>query len=242
MSEFSQTACPPNIYSLEGPDGVGKTTVAKRVVEVLNEAGQPAVYCRTPGTTPFGEAARLMLLDPTIQMSPVELSLFFTATHVSMLRAAREHAEAGKVVIFDRCYWSNYAYRTAEGMPIHMAMGFNAYMPYLIPPAQAFHLQAPEEVRMDRVRASGKGGDRFERRGPDFFRAVADAYQTLTNSGFLTAVDASRPFEDVVKAIVLYIADGVMRAKHAAEAELQRRTEADAEIIKPVAGLSQVGG
>ena len=54
--------------SLEGPDGVGKTTQAALLAERLRATGLEVVQCREPGGTGLGERVRTVLLDPEATM------------------------------------------------------------------------------------------------------------------------------------------------------------------------------
>ena len=54
--------------SLEGPDGVGKTTQAALLAERIRAHGLEVVQCREPGGTELGERVRAILLDPAATM------------------------------------------------------------------------------------------------------------------------------------------------------------------------------
>src|SRR3954465_1512485 len=50
--------------TLEGPDGSGKSTLLGGLAAALRDAGCDVVATREPGSTPFGELMRRMVLDP----------------------------------------------------------------------------------------------------------------------------------------------------------------------------------
>ena len=195
-----------NIFALEGPDGVGKTTVTKILVDRLRKDGRKTTNVRLPGSTPFGEAAReILLMRKDIVMSPMELGLVFTATHVSVMNLAVE-LSSDSIVIMDRSYWSNYAYRTAEGMTADVVMQFNAFMPFLFDRDHGLLLNAPIEVLSERLRlARGDKPDRFESRDGGFQQRVYDGYQTLLSADLVQGIDANRAPEEVAEEIFNHI-------------------------------------
>jgi dTMP kinase len=49
--------------TLEGPEGSGKTTVSKRIIEILKEKGYDVIYTREPGGSEIAESIRNIILD-----------------------------------------------------------------------------------------------------------------------------------------------------------------------------------
>ena len=65
---------------IEGPDGVGKTTLASRLATRLRGVGYDVVEVREPGGTPVAEAARAIALDSQLDATPLaELFLMLAA-------------------------------------------------------------------------------------------------------------------------------------------------------------------
>lgn len=94
----------------EGPDKVGKTTQAKKLVEMLNIEGVPAIYTREPGGSTFSEELRKIL--KTTRMNNHVATMLFTAArfdHVHQFILPSIHS--GKVVVCDRFLDSSYAYQ-----------------------------------------------------------------------------------------------------------------------------------
>ena len=80
--------------TVEGIEGVGKTTNISFVQQALQSAGHEVVLTREPGGIPLGEAIRGLLLDPDYHgMDPVcELQLMFAARAEHLARCAGEPA------------------------------------------------------------------------------------------------------------------------------------------------------
>lgn len=191
-----------NIFALEGPDGAGKTTVTKLLVEDLKRDGRKTTTVRLPGTTPFGDAMReILLMRQDIPISTEVAALAFTAVNVSVMELALKLSE-DSIVIMDRSQWSNYAYRVAEGMPLATALGYNQHLPFQLDPVHSLLLTAPLDVMTERLnKARGDKPDRFEGRGKDFQRKVYDNYGYLAQANLMTPIDANRPPEEIARAL-----------------------------------------
>jgi dTMP kinase len=93
-----------------GGEGSGKTSILK----LLKEEFPAIVTTREPGGTPFGEALRGPLLDPSFTPNPwAELFLFMSirAQHVTEL--IHPSLEDGRAVVSDRYLEDSYAYQWA---------------------------------------------------------------------------------------------------------------------------------
>jgi dTMP kinase len=122
---FPQT--PPPFVVIEGLDGAGTTTQARRVSEQLEEVGQPCVTTREPSDGPVGAMIRQMLSSRIVVPSQradgehatvgrETLGLLFAADRLDHLKSTVEPAlNAGQLVISDRYYHSSFAY---QGDPV----------------------------------------------------------------------------------------------------------------------------
>jgi dTMP kinase len=98
--------------AIEGIDGSGKSTQARRLVDYFNSIGKKAIFTREPGGTPLAEELRGMILRDNGISDPI--------TELLMLNAARrDHIEnfikpkltEGYIVVCDRFIGSTYAYQ-----------------------------------------------------------------------------------------------------------------------------------
>lgn len=103
---------------IEGGDGTGKTTQADLLQEYLETQGIHVLHLKEPGGSPIGEAIRSVLLDGTLERTPMTNILLFTANRHDLWHATINPAlEAGTWVIATRNYWSTLAYQGyGEGM------------------------------------------------------------------------------------------------------------------------------
>lgn len=169
--------------TLEGGEGAGKTTLARRLAQALALAGLPVLRTREPGGAPGAEAVRNLVLGGDIAWDPVaEAMLMFAARREHVSKTIRPALEAGAWVICDRFADSTLAYQ-CHGHGLDEAVWQGLYDVALpgFAPALTLVLDLPPEIGMARALARG-APDRFERLGSAFharvhagFRAIAAA-------------------------------------------------------------------
>src|SRR5690606_22712722 len=99
--------------TLEGSEGVGKTSNLAFMERHLREAGREVVVTREPGGTPVGEQIRALLLDPANQamVSDCELLLMFAARAQHLQEVILPAVARGAWVLCDRFTDATYAYQ-----------------------------------------------------------------------------------------------------------------------------------
>lgn len=173
--------------TVEGVDGAGKSTQAKRLAAHVAAAGREVVLTREPGGAPGAEEIRRLLLtgDPA-RWSPVtETLLFFAARRDHLERTIRPALARGAVVISDRFTDSTRAYQAAARPEAEGAT--RALIDLLQDRVIGLDPDLTLIFDMDPARAHARGvaratdEARFERLGPDFqahlravFRRLAD--------------------------------------------------------------------
>ena len=159
------------IICLEGPDGCGKTSVAKAIVQLVG-----GTVLRLPGGTELGEMLRGMLKSKTgggkggeeADIGSWARCCLFMAVDEAGHREAERREGRGEVVVMDRCALSNLAYRRATGEEREEAMVLRevgGMMGAGLWPrgGRLVLLDAPDEVLRERIRAvRGESEDRFD--------------------------------------------------------------------------------
>jgi dTMP kinase len=182
--------------TVEGIEGVGKTTNISFIQQTLQAAGHEAVLTREPGGTPLGEAIRGLLLDPQYTgMDPTcELQLMFAARAEHLARVIRPALAQGQWVLCDRFTDATYAY---QGGGRGLDTGRIAVLEQLVQgdfrPDLTLLLDVPVEVGL--ARANNRSApDRFEQEQVDFFERVRQAYLDMAarHDGRYRVIDASR--------------------------------------------------
>jgi dTMP kinase len=180
--------------SLEGIDGSGKSTQAKRLAEAL---GPETLLIREPGGTDAAERIRELLADPSLEIdSFAELLLFSSARADLVSRVIRPALEAGRTVVADRFADSSVAYQGgARGLGTSQVLSLTDTVIDGLWPDLTILLRVQPEVGLGRA----EGEDRFEAEGVELQEAVAEAYEEIAiiASDRVTAIDASGPPDDV---------------------------------------------
>jgi dTMP kinase len=117
--------------TFEGPEGSGKTTQARRLVEALEAQGHEVVYTREPGGTPTGEMIRDILQHDSAgePIAPETEVLLFAASRAQLVRHVILPAlERGAHVICDRFADSTTAYQGfGRGFSVEQMLTINAF-------------------------------------------------------------------------------------------------------------------
>ncbi|MCU4480874.1 dTMP kinase [Acinetobacter ursingii] len=167
--------------SFEGTEGVGKTTLIRKIYEYFERQGEHLVLTREPGGTPLAERVRDLLLAVNHEEKmahDTELLLIYAARAQHLQQVIIPALDAGKTVLSDRFTDASYAYQCAgrglskEKLNI-LNQTFVSQMPDI-----TFWLDAPIELGMSRARERG-ALDRFEQEKVEFFQRVREGYQQL---------------------------------------------------------------
>ncbi len=167
--------------SFEGTEGVGKTTLIRKIHQYFEQQGKEVVLTREPGGTPLAEQIRSLLLavNHEEQMShDTELLLIYAARAQHLQQVILPALAAGKIVLSDRFTDASFAYQcSGRGLSQEklqlLNQTFVAKMPNI-----TFWLDAPIEIGMTRARERGEL-DRFEQEKLSFFAKVRAGYETL---------------------------------------------------------------
>jgi len=187
--------------TVEGIEGVGKSTNIDFIHRQLLAAGREVVLTREPGGTPLAEAIRGLLLDPayTGMDARCELQLVFAARAEHLARVIRPALAQGKWVLCDRFTDATYAYQGGgRGIDTAIIASLEALVQGSFRPDLTLLLDVPVAVGLARA---GKRGalDRFEQEQVEFFERVRTAYLDMARAHAqrYRIVDAARPLDEV---------------------------------------------
>lgn len=199
--------------SLEGGEGVGKSTQLKRLAGALRAKGLDVVETREPGGSPGAEVIRGLLLqgDEHRWTAPAEALLFAAARSDHVARRIRPALDAGKWVLCDRFLDSSLAYQGGAGgvgaeavRQLHL-VGSDGLLP-----DRTLLLELTPQAGAERAsRRDAGSGDRIGARGGDFHDRVAAAFATLAAAepDRFRMVDASGTADEVTAQLVDALAD-----------------------------------
>lgn len=197
----------PRFITLEGGEGVGKTTNLAFIEDYLTSRGIDLLKTREPGGTPLGERIRGLLLDSDGMNNATELLLVFAARAQHVSEVIRPALAAGRWVLCDRFTDASYAYQ-GGGRDIDTSVieFLEQWVQAELQPDLTLLLDTPIEVGMSRVRQRGVA-DRFESEQFDFFEKVRMAYLKRADQypTRIKQVDASGDLESVRANIALHL-------------------------------------
>ena len=190
------------LLTLEGPEGSGKSTQGRWLVQRLRQTGYRAVFLRDPGSTALGRALRRGLLHSRVKLSPLAEALLFIGARVALVEQRIVPAlRRGMVVVCDRYHDSTMAYQgfggqldvaRLERLGRDAIRGIMARLTILLdlPTSAGF-------ARLHRAR------DRMERKTRAFHQRVRKGYLTLASREprRFAVIDASRPAGEIRRQI-----------------------------------------
>lgn len=192
--------------TLEGGEGVGKSTNMAFLEQQLQDHGVELVVTREPGGSRLGEDLRQLLLQVRDEnISPMaELLLIFAARAQHISECIEPALAAGKWVLCDRFTDATYAYQSGgRGIARSAVSGLEKLVQGELRPDCTLLLDAPVSTGLERARGRGEL-DRFELEEIDFFERVRATYLDLAeqSSGRYRIIDASLPLEDVQRQLL----------------------------------------
>jgi dTMP kinase len=189
--------------SLEGIDGSGKTTQAKRLAEAL---GPDTVLIREPGGTEPGERIRDVLKDPRLSLDPLAELLLFCAARAQLVAEVIDPArQRGTDVVCDRFSDSSIAYQgVARRLGADRVESLCDIATGGVWPDLTFFLRIHPEVAAERIAAEGRAADRFEGEGLQLQKAVAEGYEEVAarHRERFRVIDASASPDEVHAALL----------------------------------------
>jgi dTMP kinase len=191
--------------TVEGGEGVGKSTNISFMQQILAEQGIDVIVTREPGGTPLAEEIRDVLLKNRDEkvVSETELLLMFAARAQHLFLKILPALEKGQWVISDRFTDATYAYQSGgRGVPAEKVALLENFVQGDIRPDITFLFDAPIEVGMSRAQKRG-ALDRFEEEKASFFKRVREnyLYRAGQEPDRFQIIDASQSLESVQQAL-----------------------------------------
>lgn len=194
--------------TLEGVDGAGKSTHVQFIADALTVGGLRPIVTREPGGTALADQIRDIVLKE--RMEPIIGTLLIFAARADHVARVIEPALAsGRSVVCDRFTDSTIAYQGAgEGIPRDLIDRLAQAAYRGLSPDRTFIFDVPYTVSTQRLQASGKKLDRFEREDHAFVERVRDAYLAIAKAepARVRLIDASADIAQIQKAITRELA------------------------------------
>jgi dTMP kinase len=197
--------------TLEGGEGVGKSTQLNALAGALRARGLDVLTTREPGGSPGAEAIRSLLLDGSDDgWGPEAEALLFAAARTDHLdKVIRPALQAGRWVLSDRFVDSSLAYQgVAGGLGLEAVRRVNSFGIGDWFPDRTLVLVSPEGAARARTR-DGAGSDRIGRRSTAYHDSVEAGFRTIAaeEPDRVRLVDASGSPDEVTDRLLAAIAD-----------------------------------
>jgi len=167
---------------LEGPDGSGKSTMAKMIAQYYQDAGREIVFTREPGGTKISEQIRDIILDNNnTEMAYMTEALLYAASRAQLVSEfIKPNLEKGKVVISERYVYSSIVYQgIARNLGIQRVKEINDFAIDGLEPDLVLFFDINPEKALDRKLSTGNG-DRLENEKLDFHKKVYEGYKEIS--------------------------------------------------------------
>lgn len=186
--------------SVDGIDGVGKSTQLERLNDYLRDRGADVLLVRDPGSTELGARLREILLGSNLEMHRRTEAMLFMASRCEMVEAIIKPAIAkGLTVVSDRFLLANVVYQSIGGKVAAdqlWELGLLANGNLRPDLTLLFDMPAADAA----ARMSGPA-DRMESRGIEYMESVRQAFlrELPKSSPEVAVIDAGRSPEEVTK-------------------------------------------
>ncbi len=200
MSLEQSVAGRGKFITLEGLEGVGKTTNRELIEAQLRAADIDFIGTREPGGTPIGEQLRELVLSTRGTMRAETELMIMVASRLELVSQLIEPALAqGQWVLCDRYLDASVAYQGAgRALGVERVLQLHSLMGVTLKPDLTLLLDMPVKDGLARMAARGKP-DRIESEAVEFFERARQAYlqRAAAEPERIEVIDASLSMESV---------------------------------------------
>jgi len=192
---------------IEGIDGSGKTTQARRLVRSLRLKGFKVVYTIEPSTGEVGKIIRRYVLDRKKRVPVVVEALLFAADRVDHVeKVIKQALQKGRILVCDRYLYSTLAYQGAAGLDLNWIEQINRFA---LAPDLALFLDVSPEVVVERLRSKPKKSVMETLQNQ---RRVREVYLKMVKEGRLVRIDGNKSVDDVAINLLRVVVDFLERS------------------------------
>ena len=207
--------------TLEGIEGVGKSTAIRFLQSYLAERSIEVMVTREPGGTEIAEAIRKLILTRYEEeiTQDAELLLMFAARAQHIAHVIKPALEAGNVVLCDRFTDASFAYQGAgRGMEENYIASLERWVQGGLKPDLTLLLDAPAKIGAQRAKHRGIESDRIEQEQFQFFERARGAYlqRSELEPARFRVVDATQSIAQVRKELKKILDTFIEERYHAA--------------------------
>ena len=181
---------------IEGIDGTGKSTQARRLGEWLASQGREVVLSREPTAGPWGQKVRESAA--TGRLSPEdELEYFLNDRREHVAELIAPSLAAGKIVVLDRYYFSTMAYQGARGFaPAEIRRKNEEFAPV---PDLLLIMDLAVDAALERIGARGDTANEFEKR--ENLERCREIFLSLKDESFARVINTCGTLDEVAERV-----------------------------------------
>ena len=180
---------------IEGVDGSGKTTQAKRLVRNLRGKGYDAVYTTEPSAGEIGTLIRSFVLTRKSRVPIALEALLFAADRVDHVQTDVEPLlKRGKIVVCDRYVCSSLAYQGAAGLDLNWMDCINQFA---LKPDLTLFLDVPPEAAINRLNRKKSVMETVRN-----LQKVREVYLNLVRQRRMVCLDGNKPITEVAQDVL----------------------------------------
>ncbi|MDF2947908.1 MAG: thymidylate kinase [Bacillales bacterium] len=191
--------------TLEGAEGAGKTTAAKKLVDLYISLGKQVVFTREPGGIEISEQIREIILcnNNTSMDGRTEALLYAAARRQHLVEKVIPALEQGKIVICDRFIDSSLAYQGyARGLGIDNVLKINEFAISGCMPNLTIYFDIDYKIGLSRINKDNKREqNRLDLESEIFHKSVVEGYNLLLDKypNRIKKIDANMSIDKVVE-------------------------------------------
>jgi len=182
------------LITIEGIDGVGKTTQARLLAEYLVNQGYEAVQLREPTDGFWGKRIKNLTKHGRTASPEEECQWFLNDRKEDVEDNIKPALEEGKIVVMDRYYYSTMAYQGALGLDAGKIQESNEE--FAPRPNLVIILDAPPKTGLDRI-TEGRKEELNYFETLEYQEKVRKIFLSLKNQDNVRIVDASKNLDEV---------------------------------------------
>lgn len=189
--------------TIEGPEGSGKTTIGKKIVEKLINDGYEVIYTREPGGIEIAEQIRQVILDVNnTNMDPrTEALLYAASRRQHLIEKIVPAIKNNKIIICDRFVDSSLAYQGhARKLGIDNVYEINKFAIDTLMPDLTLLFDIDPKVGLDRINANKlREVNRLDLEQLEFHKLVREGFLIIQERepNRVKRVDANQSIDDV---------------------------------------------